>query len=481
MFPRLKMSESIHSHILLCECLAFSQGKTRPTDHTGKSKFLSSLALVLNGNATCTAVYVHQADRIVFIARNESITPTDQRYFDRFFRQIRIYANLCFDKDKEAIISEAKDQLESLIFEYNAEKIINRIIGRNDMFINELREMIRWNTNEKSPFIEELQSNPQLYRDHPSTTEEYYLIKQNYTEKDYVEFLFKTLGKFLVARDQLIENQVNPTDQHLILAIRLAWVLYQSRLFQYILDHSDGTCDKGVYYFEKTSAHRRSINLLLKCLLYRKDYVGEIYKNITWKLVPSIKEIQPLSITPRQAFEKIFTNICNSSDQNICNVLEKISSETFYNQHLGRMKRFDNDRIHVGHLHAEILLIDHLLKNNINMTNHSKEVEIGISKMPCLLCSYYIDALNIKYDRCFYQCNSTNGKIYLEWTYRHNEDPSILNLINQKLIDQIQRSIEKLCLEIDRGHPKKSGDSDIMFTSMEGDEFDKSEYRQISP
>jgi hypothetical protein len=85
------MSESIRSHIILAETLPFSNGKKRPTDITKKSKFLSSLALVLNGDATSTAVYVHQADKIIFIARNQPTTDADQRYFDGFFRQIRIY------------------------------------------------------------------------------------------------------------------------------------------------------------------------------------------------------------------------------------------------------------------------------------------------------------------------------------------------------------------------------------------------------
>jgi hypothetical protein len=269
------------------------------------------------------------------------------------------------------------------------------------------------------------------------------------------------------------------TDHHLTLATGLALILYQSRLFQYILDNSVG--DIGIYYFEKISAHIRSINLLLKCLLYRKDHVGEIYKNISWKLIPSIEETRSLAVTPKQAFEKIFTNLCNSSAPNISNVLGNITSDIFYNQHLERMKKLDNGHIHVVHLHAEILLIDYLLTNNINETNNSKEVEIGMSKMPCLLCFYYINALNKKYDRCFCQSDSTNGKIYSKWSYRHNEDPSILNVINEKLIDKIQHSIQKLCLESDRTCPKKSGDSDIMFTSIEGDEFDEEEYRRICP
>ena len=474
------MSESLLSHIILFESLCFSQGITRATNSTEKSKFLSSLVLLLNGSSTCTAVYVHKADRVVFIARNEPITATDQRYFDRFFRQIRTYANLCFDKDKAAVTLDERDQMKSLVFEYNSKKIINRFIGRTATVIDELRKMVQWNTKEKSPFIEELRSNSKLYRDRPSITEKFRLISINYTEEDYVQFLLGTLRDFLVARDQLIENQMNPTDQQLTSATSLAMILYQSRLFQYMLNHSSGTAVRGVYYFEKTSAHVRSMNLLLKCLLNRKDSVGEIYKNISWKLVPSIERSIPLSITPRQAFEKIFTNMSHLSDENIRDALGKIPSETIYNEHLQRTKAFENYPIHVVHLHAEILLIDHLIKNNIDETNHSKEVEIGISKLPCLLCSFYIHALNQKYDRCFCQCDSTNEKIDAKWMCRENEDPTILNPINEKLIDKTQHSIQKLCLKSDRTHPQKSGDSDIMFTSMEADEFDAVVYQQFT-
>jgi hypothetical protein len=50
------------------------------------------------------------------------------------------------------------------------------------------------------------------------------------------------------------------------------------------------------------------------------------------------------------------------------------------------------------------------------------------------------------------------------------KDPSIINLINQKLINKIEHAIRKKCLE--------SGDSDIMFTSLEGDDFDEDRYKK---
>lgn len=480
-YCRFEMSEAIFNHIILCESLSFSQGKIRPTNLSERSKFLSSLALVLNGNATCTAVYVHQSTKMIYIARNESINVNDERYFDRLCRQIRIYAHLCFDKNKEAASSEALDQLESLIFDYNSKKIVNRFLGQYPLIIDQLRKMIQWNTDEIRPFVEQLQLNPEVYRDHPLITEKIYLISDQHTEEEYVLFLLKTLREFLMARDQLINNQINPTDRQLILATNLAMILYQSRLFQYILNQSDETNGKGLIYFEKTSAHRRSINLLLKYLLKRKDTFSDLYQTISWKVVPSIEETRTLSVTPKQAFEKIFVELSHSSDQDICNILKNISSDAIYDKHLQRLKRFDKDPIHRVHIHAEILLIDYLIKMNINQTNQSKEVEIGISKMPCLLCSYYIEQLNQKYDRCFCVLNSTNGIIYSKWMYRPDEDETILNNINGKLIDLLQKSIKHLSMDIHRVGPLKSGDSDIMCTSMEEDDFDIKLYRKVHP
>jgi len=59
------------------------------------------------------------------------------------------------------------------------------------MIIDALRKMVQWNTDEKRPFINELRSNPTIYRDHPLITEKIYLISKHYTEEDYVELIFK--------------------------------------------------------------------------------------------------------------------------------------------------------------------------------------------------------------------------------------------------------------------------------------------------
>ena len=113
---RIDMSESLPNHAILCECLAFSEGKTRIMSIGEKSKLLSILALLLNGDSLGTAVYVHRVERVVLVVRNKPITAIDERCFDRFFRQIRVYANPCFDKEKARIVSDVDAQLRSRVF-----------------------------------------------------------------------------------------------------------------------------------------------------------------------------------------------------------------------------------------------------------------------------------------------------------------------------------------------------------------------------
>ncbi|CAF4290951.1 unnamed protein product, partial [Rotaria sordida] len=182
--------------------------------------------------------------KTVFIARNEPITLNDERYFDRFFRQIRSYATLTslYSIDDKAV-EDIKDQLDSIICEYNSKKMM-KYFGRNSTVIDGLRKMIKWNTDEKNYFVKELRSKKESYTNHPLMTEKIYLILKNYTEEDYMDFLLKKLDEFLTVRDQLFKNQVNPSEHQLMLAARLAMLLYQSRLFRFILDHTIGTADK---------------------------------------------------------------------------------------------------------------------------------------------------------------------------------------------------------------------------------------------
>lgn len=80
---------------------------------------------------------------------------------------------------------------------------------------------------------------------------------------------------FLLAYDQLIENRTNISDENIKDVIELADLLYQSRLFRFMIKSLDGESNEGEYYLEKISAHGRSINLILKWLFRRKSDLGE--------------------------------------------------------------------------------------------------------------------------------------------------------------------------------------------------------------
>ena len=465
------MTDTIYNNAILCAALSFAEDKIRPNQTSDKGKFLSSLALVLNGTATCTAVYVHHTEKLVFIARNESITETDRLYFDRFFRQIRIYAGVCFDDDKTETVQEIDDQLRSLVLEYNWTKINNRLLDRKKLIADKLAQLAQSNTDEKLLCLNELQSNRTSYTVKPSRSERIHLMMRKRTDEDYVQFLFETLDRFLHARDRSIAKQEH---EQLLTATRQATLLYESRLFRSVLNLLDATTGRGVHYFEKASGHYRAIDLFLKCLMAQKDRFLDIYKTISWKLIEPIEEMRPLLVTPKQAFERIFEDLQQSFKSSM-------TSQEFYAEHLQKLDRFEEDPVYHGHMHAEIVLIDYLLANGINGVQSSHEVEIGISKMSCLLCSYYIEELNKKHQRCFCSSDSTHGKVYPKWAHRKGEDECILNVINQKLVDKLLRAIRKVCVDSDRADPLKSGDSDIMWTSLEAEQFDAECFKRFYP
>jgi hypothetical protein len=136
-----------------------------------------------------TVIYL--LDKILLIARNQLITPIDELYFDWFFRLTRIYANLCCDKDKETVTEEFKQLLYSHVFEYNSKKIIKRFVGKDDKMITDLREMIQWDKDQRSHFIQELRSNQDKYRQKPFMTEKLYLLGRKRAKNNMSNFYSK--------------------------------------------------------------------------------------------------------------------------------------------------------------------------------------------------------------------------------------------------------------------------------------------------
>ena len=390
-----------------------------------------------------------------------------------FFSQFETMPICLVGNHEEKARDDAYEQTKSLVREYNWKKIIHRLRGRKSRTVDYLKAMIQWNNSEKDRSIQELRSNRSAYTQQPSITEKYHLMKDNRTEEEYVDFLLNVVKRFLIGYDQLMKNQQNSSDAQSQQTINYALALYQSRLFHHMLNHYDLTKVDAISYFEKVTAHHRSIDLILKCLLGRKQDLGEIYSSIVWQIVPTVERKQNLTITPQDAFESIFNDLCHSMNNTDSNSLSLISSKSFYDEHCNTLQDLDENPSQLVHLHAEILLIDYLLENRINATIEANEVEIGISKLPCFPCSIYIDLLNKKHQRCFHLPNCSHGKIYPKWSLRQSEDPAIVQSIDEKLVDKVKEWITRTWLDSKRTGAKRSGDSDIMSTSLEEEEFDK--------
>ena len=129
----------------------------------------------------------------------------------------------------------------------------------------------------------------------------------------------------------------------------------------------------------------------------------------------------------------------SSRNEHFSELLKTISIEELYANNPPQIQRFTTQINPDVHINAQIALIDE--------TNKSQEIEIGISKMPCSPCSYYINRLNNKYNRRFCSANSTHGRIYSTWDYRHGEGPAVLDAVNQKLIERIKKAIITTCMD----------------------------------
>ena len=239
-----KMSEQIYSHIILCQTICFAHGKTPSNTVSEKSKFLSSLALLLSGDSSCTAVSVHLQQKLVLIARNDPLSNEDHRYFDRFFALIRIYSSTCFDPNYKATSTDVENLLRSLIYQYNAKKILKRLTSSKGKIIDRLRQLLH-SKADPTRIIDELRSNRKFYREKPERTEKFNLLSDNRTDEDYVQYLFRMVEGFLLAYDRLIENRTNPSDEEIDHVIQLADSLYQSRQFLFMIKSLDTEIDDG--------------------------------------------------------------------------------------------------------------------------------------------------------------------------------------------------------------------------------------------
>ncbi|CAF4810026.1 unnamed protein product, partial [Rotaria sp. Silwood2] len=145
-----------------------------------------------------------------------------------------------------------------------------------------------------------------------------YLKQKNILLKDYILILFDWI-KFITLNRDAIKNNKNNVEIKIILKFQvIGEFLYNSEIFRSILSKvysNSNDAERIIYYLDKVSAHRRSLNLILKTLEKRKSEYGEIYKNIQWSFIDPIKTIIELKETPSSSFDKILLECDLANDE----------------------------------------------------------------------------------------------------------------------------------------------------------------------
>ena len=89
----------------------------------------------------------------ILIACNESLTNINQIYFNDFFGLIRAYAEYRLSQNEESM-DVTYSSLRSLIFQYNKEKYVKRIVDSLfDEAVSKLEELSKANANDLSKKI----------------------------------------------------------------------------------------------------------------------------------------------------------------------------------------------------------------------------------------------------------------------------------------------------------------------------------------
>jgi hypothetical protein len=232
-------------------------------------------------------------------------------------------------------------------------------------------------------------------------------------------------------------------------------------MFRSILKQAYSNVDdyeRILYYLDKVSAHKRSLDLILKSLEQHTSAYGDTYKNIQWLFIKPIQDTVELKETPSSSFDQIWSECGFQNDQ----IKTQFQDDYIEN----KLHPYDTNLQLETCLHSEIRIIDYLIKENIQEI-HDQDVEIGISKLPCYPCSLYIEELNKKFNRKFYVGSSTtHGKIYPNWMFRKNEEDTIINSVHRQLYVLLTKEIQLLQLRI----RKKSGDSDKQDTETDDDD-----------
>ncbi|CAF1059126.1 unnamed protein product [Rotaria sp. Silwood1] len=430
------MTSDFYNNLIISSIFPFKTNKQPTRSKTRRHRFLDGLALLLNGSNKCTSVYPLLKEKKILITCNESLKTDDKIYFDEIFGLIREYSQYCLTSN-ENDMEEIYLLLESIIFEYNKNKCIKRIT--DDLFndvVSNLKKLSNANVDDLCQKI--------TYGKLKNGSPDYcYLKEKNILLKEYILKLFNWID-YITSNRHAIKNNKNNVELEIILKFQVfGELLYNSEIFRSILSkvYSIGNdVERILYYLDRVSAHHRSLNLILKTLHERKSEYGEIYKNIQWSFIEPIKTIVELKTTPSSSFDKIWL---------ACGFVDNETKKEFQDKFIqNKFNSYDSNLKLSTCLHSEIRMIDYLIEQNIKEV-HDNDVEIGISKLPCYLCSLYIEKLNGDFNRTFYIGSlRTNEKIYPNWMFRNNEKDKIIYDINNQLCKFIKNEVQLFQLTI---------------------------------
>lgn len=446
-----------YNHMIIAYAFPFKTYKQTTTSTTPRYTFLNGLALLLNGSSQCTVVYPYLKKKTILITRNQPLEDDDKTYFNNFFGLIRQFTEYCLTSN-EIGMEDKRSSLESLVFEYNKNKSIKRI---TDFLFDDAISNLETLSNDDVDWLCEVITYNKLNK---GSADYFYLMMEHRSLKNYILKLLEWVKEIISYRN-LIKKNASNVDFKIILKFQaISEALYHSEVFRQIIHR---ICSKNdayeciQYYLDKVSAHKRSLDFIIKFLMKRTADYGETYKNIQWSFIEPIEDVVDLSEPPSLSFDKIWSDCGLPNDQ---------TKAEFQNEYIkNKFGTYNNDLIVKVCLHSEIRMIDYLIEQNIREIN-DHDVEIGISKLPCYLCSLYIQELNNKFHRKFYvSFPITHGKIYPNWMFRKQEDFMMKYFIHRKLYEFLTTEIK----ELQARNRKRSGDSDKQHTEIDDDDVNE--------
>ncbi|CAF1273215.1 unnamed protein product [Didymodactylos carnosus] len=449
------MSIDFHNYVLLSQALSYNTRKYRCENSLSKrTSFLNGFALLLNGSNVCTVVYPWLKEKVILIARNEKLENVDRYYFDQFFSLIRVYSSMFWNVDRtdnqNDTFDDIKDILINLVNNFNQEKIMKRLFDYLfDDAVKQLLQVTKIDDNEKQQIINSVNTNVGIYIKNKSTTEYACLMKENMTVENYISFLLARVERLIELRDIIKKSRKNPLHSDIRKLQNNALLLYESTIFKILI-----VKDPRVYYYiDKISAHMRALNGLLKCFEQDQARYAYIYREIKWRIINPHERCVLLNNGPTNVFRMLWSNLFPDIDpeETVNNVLAPNLN-----------KQYDISKTLDVCVHCELLLIDYLLKNQINEIEGQLDVEIGISKMSCYLCSLYIAELNKEHKRIFCLSDSTHGKVYQKWDFIPDEQQHLKQNVERVVIEQIEKYLNDIQLDQKQSGVKHIGDSDTL-------------------